>query len=81
MAWIRAIGKSEAAGLLRELYEKLAPGEEIVDHILAVHSLNPESLRAHFELYRTLLYGPSPLSRRERELVAVAVSAANRCSY
>jgi uncharacterized peroxidase-related enzyme len=29
----------------------------------------------------TLLYGKSPLSRRERELIAVAVSRANGCAY
>jgi hypothetical protein len=47
------------------------------DHILASHSLNPDALQAHVRLYRTIIFGPSGLSRPEREAIAVAVSAAN----
>jgi alkylhydroperoxidase family enzyme len=47
----------------------------------ASHSLNEETMRAHVALYRTIMYGPSGLSRVEREAVAVAVSAANECHY
>jgi alkylhydroperoxidase family enzyme len=50
-------------------------------HILASHSLNPEALRAHLVLYRTIQFGRSPLTRVEREAMAVAVSAANDCHY
>lgn len=60
---------------------KAAPGSEGTDHILASHSLNPDALRAHLQLYRTVMFGPSNLSRTEREAVAVAVSAVNRCHY
>jgi alkylhydroperoxidase family enzyme len=52
-----------------------------MDHILASHSLNPEALTAHMALYRTIMFGESPLSRPEREAIAVAVSAANDCHY
>ena len=52
-----------------------------MDHILASHSLNPEALKAHLQLYRTIMFGPSGLSRAEREAVAVTVSAVNRCHY
>ena len=50
-------------------------------HILASHSLNQEALRTHAGLYRTIMYGDSPLSRAEREAIAVAVSVANSCHY
>lgn len=73
--------KHEAEGELAELYERIAPGDTPLDHILAIHSLHPRSLGDHFELYKTLMYGPGPLSRREREMVAVAVSRANDCHY
>lgn len=52
-----------------------------MDHILASHSLNPEALNAHQHLYRTIMFGPSGLSRAEREAVAVTVSAVNQCHY
>jgi alkylhydroperoxidase family enzyme len=76
------LSKSEATGKLAELYRKIAPrDDEVVDHILAIHSLHPESLERHLGLYKNIMYGPGPLSRRERELVAVAVSSANACHY
>lgn len=50
-------------------------------NVLASHSLNDEALRAHVALYRTIMFGPSGLSRVEREALAVAVSAANECHY
>jgi alkylhydroperoxidase family enzyme len=51
------------------------------DHILASHSLNPDALKAHLYLFRTIMYGASGLSRAEREAVAVTVSAVNHCHY
>jgi len=58
-----------------------APESENSDNILSSHSLNPEALKVHLQLYRTVMFGPSNLSRSEREAVAVAVSATNRCHY
>ena len=81
MAWIRTLGKQEADGELARLFRQIAPGDEPVDNILGIHSLHPRTLRDHLGLYRTLMHGEGPLPRRERELVAVAVSAANRCHY
>lgn len=54
---------------------------DALPHILASHSLNPEALRGHLALYRAVMFGASPLSRAEREAIAVAVSAANDCHY
>ncbi|MEX0692038.1 MAG: carboxymuconolactone decarboxylase family protein [Gemmatimonadales bacterium] len=50
-------------------------------NILAVHGLHPDALAAHDRLYRVLMFGPSELTRVERETIAVAVSAANDCFY
>jgi alkylhydroperoxidase family enzyme len=57
------------------------PESEGIDHVLASHSLNPEALAAHLELYRTIMFGRSGLSRAEREAIGVWVSAANDCQY
>ncbi len=81
MAWITMIPESEAQGELKTLYDRLTAPWGGVDHILKIHSLNPASLRAHYELYKTLMYGPSGLSRVQREMIAVVVSATNRCHY
>jgi alkylhydroperoxidase family enzyme len=88
MAWIRVIEPKEVQqdpeakqGKLAELYSKLVNPEGQVDNILTIHSLNPESLEAHLALYKTMMFGRSPLSRAQREMIAVVVSAANRCHY
>ena len=81
MAWIRTIDEDDAADKLAKLYERLREPWGGVDNILKIHSLNPPSLAAHFELYKILMRGRSPLSRAQREMIAVVVSAANRCHY
>lgn len=68
-------------GRLARLYERLVEPWGGVDNILKIHSLNPPSLAAHFELYKTLMRGRSPLTRVQRETIAVVISAANRCHY
>ncbi len=80
MAWIRVIDEADAQGALEDLYASLAPGGK-VDNILKIHSLHPESLRTHHALYKDLMFGPGPLSRAEREMIAVVVSQANACHY
>jgi len=81
-AWIKVVPENEADGELKKLYQQEwnAPANA-VDNILAVHSLNPPSLRAHADLYHTVMHAASPLSRSEREMIGVVVSALNRCQY
>lgn len=51
------------------------------DNILRIHGIHPRTMRQHYDLYRELMRGPSPLSRIQREMIAVAVSATNHCRY
>ena len=51
------------------------------DNILRIHGVHPRVIRQHYELYLQLMHRPGPLSREQRELVAVVVSAANGCHY
>ena len=81
-AWIDTVGEQDAQGLLRELYDKERDAKlGTVDNVLKVHSLHPETLRAHVDLYRTVMYGRSEVSRAEREMIGVVVSAINECHY
>lgn len=50
-------------------------------NIYQVHSVLPEVMTAHLELYRELMFGPSELKRTEREIIALAISATNGCRY
>ena len=81
MSWIDEIDVDEAEGRLAETYAALVRQRGKVSNILKVHSLNPEALGNHLDLYMTLMFGKSGLSREEREAVAVVVSAANDCEY
>jgi hypothetical protein len=89
VAWIRIIDEDEARASpqherLARLYKSCVdPEHGAVDNILRIHSLRPETLRGHLQLYRSALHprDRAGLSRRERELVGVAVSAANACHY
>ena len=82
MAWIEIIPEDEATGRLKELYDVYYDESwGGVDNILKIHSLNAKSLKTHYDLYAHLMRGRSPLSRIQREMIAVAVSATNRCHY
>ena len=81
MAWIRMIAEGEATGRLAELYRKMIEPWGGVDNILKIHSLNPKSLKTHFDMYAHLMRGRSELSRAQREMIAVVASAANQCHY
>lgn len=81
MPWIDVIPSTSATGLLAELYAKYAESWGGVDNIIAIHSLNPKSMRTHYDLYAHLMRGRSDLSRAQREMIAVVVSTVNRCHY
>ena len=63
------------------MWVKQAENAESLDNVLACHSLNSKALQAHLVLYRTIMFGDSPLTRSEREALAVVVSAVNDCHY
>ena len=51
------------------------------DNILRVHGVHSRAMRLHYDLYRRLMYGRGPLSRVQREMIAVVVSATHGCRY
>jgi uncharacterized peroxidase-related enzyme len=82
MAWIRTIAPGEATGLLRRLYDEATARAGKVFNVLRLQSLRPEVLEIGVKLYEELMFSPrSPLSRAQREMIAVAVSRANQCHY
>ncbi len=79
--YIRLIDEREAEGALREEYDAAMERAGKVFNIVKAMSLRPEVLAASMQLYREIMFGPSALSRAERELLAVVVSRANNCHY
>ena len=81
MPWIKVVAEDEAAGELKEAYDKVVRERGKLSNIMKVQGLNAAAMARHLELYVTLMFGDSALSRAERELIAVVVSSANRCEY
>ncbi len=81
MPWIKVIEEAEADATLRAAYAQVKGARGKVANILAVHSLNPQALADHMALYTHLMFGHNGLTRAEREMLAVTVSATNRCAY
>ena len=82
MSWIEIIDDGDWAGELAALRERVAdPQTGRVDHIMAVHSLNPRSLAAHDAVYRSAMRGTASLRKVDRELIAFVVSEINECRY
>lgn len=81
MSWIKVVWPEEASGELAQQYDRIRGVSGRVANILAVQSLNPAALHAHYDLYRTIMFGQSGLSRAQREMVAVVVSRENGCHY
>ena len=81
MTWISTIERAKASGRTKEVYERIVKERGHLANIFQAQGMDPETLDHHLELYADLMMGPGPLSRDERETIAVIVSAANRCAY
>ncbi|MBD3297500.1 MAG: hypothetical protein GF341_02515 [candidate division Zixibacteria bacterium] len=51
------------------------------DNIIRIHGIHSRTMTHHYGLYRELMAGRSPLTRVQREMIAVVVSAINECHY
>lgn len=81
MAWIRVVNETEARGELKDTYEQIKKERGRISNIMRIHSLNPQSMKTHMDMYLSIMFGQSVLSREERELIGVVVSHANNCEY
>ncbi len=87
MPWIDEVEPEELddAAARAELERLNALGRDPVsgevDNILKIHSLHPEGMAAHLELYRTAMAGTKTLRKVNREMIALTVSQLNACHY
>ena len=81
VAHLRLIEPDDADGLLADEYDAAIGRAGKVYNIVRSMSLDAEVLRRSMELYKAIMFGPSGLTRQERELLATVVSAANECYY
>ena len=81
MPWIKQISVAEATGFLKAQFDAALERAGRVWHIVHVMSLNPRVLRDSIGFYSSVMMGESPLSRAQREMLAVVVSFENHCYY
>ena len=67
----------EVAALFAKCQEKLG----LIPNVLVAYAHRPEKLAAFSQMYNDLMLGESGLTKLEREMIAVTVSAENRCWY
>jgi uncharacterized peroxidase-related enzyme len=67
----------EMTAYLAKCQEKLG----FVPNVLKAYAFDTAKLSAFVAMYNDLMLAPSGLSKLEREMIAVAVSAQNRCYY
>jgi uncharacterized peroxidase-related enzyme len=66
---------------LQGLFAKARERLGFVPNVFRVYAFRPDRLSAWFEHYRSLHEPTEQLGAAEREMIAVVVSAANRCLY
>lgn len=84
MPHITALNLAPAEPLEADIAAYFAKCEEklgLIPNVLRAYSFNQAKLRAFMEMYNDLMLAPSGLSKMEREMIAVVVSAENRCVY
>ena len=81
MAWISTVSDEEAQGRLAKCFAAARERAGRVFNVVRLMSPNPAVLDASMGLYVAVMKGPSPLSRAQREMLAVVVSRANHCHY
>ena len=81
MPWIPTVPPNDATGDLKRHYDAAMKRAGRIWNIVRLMSQNPGVLAASMDFYRAVMFGPSPLSRRQREMLAVVVSATNGCHY
>lgn len=81
MAWIRMTSPEEATGPLKRAYDAAMQRAGRIWKIVSLMSPNPRVLGASMDFYGAIMHGPSPLSRGQREMLAVVVARTVGCRY
>jgi hypothetical protein len=81
MPWINQIPIEDATGLLKRQFDAALKRAGRVWNIVHIMSINPLIMKDSIRLYQTSMMGESPLSRAQREMLAVVVSCVNNCHY
>jgi uncharacterized peroxidase-related enzyme len=75
------LAPAEPTAAMAAYFQKCRDKIGFVPNVLAAYSHDMAKLEAFAAFYNDLMLAPSGLSKLEREMIAVVVSAENRCFY
>lgn len=81
MPYIEQIPVDKAKGTLKKLFDEAIERAGRIWHIVHIMSINPRSLKSSIDFYGAIMFGKSPLSRVQREMLATVVSKKLDCFY
>ncbi len=81
LSWLRVPADDEVPAEVRERWQEPLSRLGFVPNVLRVFALRPRHLLLWQDYYDEVLRGESGLSKAQREMIAVVVSAHNRCHY
>jgi alkylhydroperoxidase family enzyme len=81
MPYIEETAPEDALGITKREYDAAMRRAGRIWNIVSIMSQNGAAMRDSMRMYGTLLYGESPLSRAQREMIAVVTSQVNDCAY
>lgn len=81
MPRIKTVSVEDAEGVVKTEYDSAIKRAGRVFNIVSLQSLHPSAMRAGLRLYQSLMLGPGPLERREREMLATVTARELDCFY
>ncbi len=81
ISWFPIPDEGDLDPRVAEIVEKQREKLGEPNNVVRTHSWRPELMLRWLEFYEFISKGPSGLSRVEREMIGVVVSAENRCLF
>ena len=81
VSWFPVPDEEDLDPHVKELVEKQREKLGAPNNVVRTHAWRPELMLRWLDFYEYISKGPSGLSRVEREMIGVVVSAENRCVF
>src|SRR6476660_6286206 len=81
ICWLHLPPDDDAPDAVKELWAKPLEKLGFVPNVLRAYAILPRHLELWNAFYDDLMRGESGLTKAQREMIAVVVSATNRCHY
>ena len=81
MPYIAEVGPEDATSAARREYEAALERAGRIWNVVSIMSINGQTMRDSMRFYGTIMFRDSPLSRSQREMIAVVTSQLNDCHY